>query len=254
METGQAAPEGVQLANEIADLAKVRLPSELALARLESRARAIRGVDPFFAYMALGMLAAIVKNEPEMRAHFDRALKLRPQDYLVRANYAASLQMMNLFSEARDMGLEAYQRDPANPRALEEAIRYCVATCSFSRTTGLLAKWEKLQPGREHSQVSKIQQAAKYLVANRLEEEQVEALIRAGLETLRESHVFAAAFNVEVMSGEDSTWLTYDLILNEPVERVVDLNTMLIHRLIGEERLREVEQRVLVMYLVGDGE
>jgi hypothetical protein len=249
MATGQAALEGVQLVNEVVELAKANSPSSFAVAQYRKRAEALRRTDLFHASIALGMIGAIIHDMGVMRTNHERALQLQPGNFVATLNFASSLQKMKCFSESREMSLRAYRLEPGNPFAVFNAINICVATLRFSIANDLILQWKKIRPHDPAPHEDVTNNSTNYFREFNIEETEAEKLTEVALEVLRENNVYPTAWDVNLLSDEDSRWLSYDLIVGEPVERVLELNANLIRRLFADPRLREVEDRVLVMYL-----
>ena len=252
MATGQPALEGAQLVNEVVELVMSNSASSFTVAQYKKRADALLSKDLFNASLALGMLGTLAHDEAEMRKHFERAIQLRPGYNPAIGNYASSLYRMNFFSEASDKALDNYRIAPASPTAVGLAIDTCTAAFRVSTAKELLSQWEKIQPGVENKFSGGIHQALEYISSFQIPEKLVEQQIEFALKLLRESHHQATAWHLDFLSDEESTWMTYDLVLHEPVDVVVELNTQLAERMAGSDLFRKTASHVLVMYLVED--
>jgi len=252
MATEQAVPKGVELVNEIVDLAKAKSPSSFEIARLRKQAQSLISLDAYHASMALGMLAGMSRNELEMRQYHQQAIRLRSNSVLALMNFAGSLERMNFYSEVREIIAKAHIFDPSDIRILDNAIQSAAVTGQFNQCNALIAEWKKLRPTETHKNEKMYKRILDYLSENNISESEIDRLIEIASANLRQAGVFSTRIDLGLLCDEGPEWLNYDLILSAPVEQVVELNTKLAEGLAGIEPPIPAEQFVNVMYLTND--
>jgi hypothetical protein len=245
----QAKTKANSLLEEVIALTWERHPSEFTLKRLQKQAEALRASNLFEASLALGMLASIALREAEMRTHHERALAIEEYDYLARSYYSASLQRLNCYSEAADWALRALELVPDVPNALRKAINACAAACRFSEASHLIEQWEKIEPDQPPPNEERVRGAIAYLKAHRIAEKDMQRLVDFARKFLRAEGSHGAEWGLHFQAGWGTNSMSYDIFLDEPRERVKELNSKLVRTLSAHPELQAVHEHVLVTYV-----
>jgi len=252
MATGQAKTKASELMEEAAALASQPHLSEFQIQQLKRKAKSLLRQDAVSAWDVLGFVAARENNESAMRSNYQRALDWKRDHPVTHANYGHALARLNFAAEARDQLMRAVQLDPSNLIFLNAAIAAFVETGKFSGALELIERFNRLSPSKPSGFTQDVTDALAFIRAHSLSESEIETLLEQARGVLHSAGAYANKFNQSIVSDEDSTWLNYDLILAEPVERVVELNTVLCRRLASLEPPLAAEEHVLVMYLTDD--
>jgi tetratricopeptide (TPR) repeat protein len=251
MATGQAKTKAMELMADAAALAHAH-PSEFQIQQLKRTAKSLLKQDAVSASDVLGFVAALEHDEAAMRSNYKRALDLKRGGAITYAHYAHALARLNFTAEARDELMRAVEIEPSNLEFLHAAIGAFIATGRISGALDLIERFNRLSPNKPSRFTQDVTNALAFIRANNLSESEIETLLEEARGVVRAAGADANRFNQSILSDEDSTWLNFDLILAEPVERVVELNTVLCRRLASFDPPLAAEDHVLVMYLTDD--
>ena len=130
---------------------------QMALKRIEREAELLVQSDALGGYIALGVVSSIKGNAQDIRAYYEKSLKLS-DNYLVRENYGNSLAHLHLWSEA------LLQFDKALSHSLDVALlKHCIGYAlqsghpeKASQYIGVLVKAEPA--AKDDSEIQKLLQ------------------------------------------------------------------------------------------------
>jgi tetratricopeptide (TPR) repeat protein len=251
MATGQPKTKAQELEERIMVLAAEPHPSEFVIRGIKKDAEALRKDDPILAAAALGFIASFEKNVVEMRRNFEFALGRRPNDFTFHFNFGNSLLRTDFYSEARDHFLNAVELAPSQPEVLNAAIEACLWTGWLSKAADLTDRYHRLSPDKPspYTRVAELLDVAR---RNKLSDHEIEALLDTAVSVLAASNASTKAIQPKVLSDEESSWLSYHLVVAEPVETVVDLNVILAERLAENQPRLPADKFVTVMFVPGN--
>jgi tetratricopeptide (TPR) repeat protein len=252
MATGQAKTKAEELMGEAAALAAQPHPSQFEIKQLERKAKSLLKQDAAKASDVLGFVAALEYDEAAMRKHYQRALELNRGNAMTRAHYAHALARLNFPAESRDQLLLAIEIDPTDLAYLDAAIGGCVESGNIAKALDLVGRFNRLSPDKPSRFTRNVTTALDFIRQHDVSEGEIATLMETALEVLRSARASSVRLDHGILTDEDSTWLNYDLIVAEPVEKVVELNTVLCRRLALLDPPLVAEEHVLVMFLTDD--
>jgi hypothetical protein len=194
---------------------------EFTLLRLEKDAQKLLRVDPFNAYQLLGMLSCFKGKINDMHESYKKALNLaitKEDKELVLDNYAASLYNTGYFSQSAELSSKIYNIsfpvkliESINDRFFYAGLFHQVA--NFSRKYNLPS----------NSFIFKIES---FIDKYNIKDEQIQKVIKIAISVLHNHHIFNFhnAVYLELSSDESSTWLSYIIKVNRPVEEIVEMD------------------------------
>jgi tetratricopeptide (TPR) repeat protein len=230
----QPATKITELLEQANALLHQEVRDEVAIRRLEQEAKRLANADPVASHAFRGMLAALKRDPIAMREHFRVALSVAPGDVNVARNYSVCLNNLGYFSEAREMATKAYELRRGDLDNLDRLIRFSFASCRFDLAVEWLAEWAKLSPKEPHTVETDGRQIHAFLEAGHVEAQDLERLLQLTMSVLHDAGIYDVAGTPRILEDDESAWLSIWISIDQPVERVLELNLALVSRLVSE--------------------
>jgi tetratricopeptide (TPR) repeat protein len=228
--TIQPKTKGAALLEEVNRLKREGQNNDFALARLRREAEALRGVDPYHAHTALGFLAGVTENVPEVRKHFDIALRIATDQHFARQNYANILRRLGFISEARGHLFQAHQLVPSDLHLLKLLIDASGSSGRFQDTQQLIETRIRLAPKEVDPDDGTALAIAEFLRGYAISDDAVEGLQLLASEVMHAAGVYSSTIAYRLLGDEESEWLSGWWQVAAPVATVVKLNEALADR------------------------
>lgn len=219
--------KSVDLVERINRLLGEESPSEFACASIIREAKQLKSTDPVAAYVALGMVACLQKDEKNLRKYHEKALLISDAP-LTNLNYATSLTNFELYEDSIKYFVRAIQlsTDHINPVAQAGLIEVLATTNRFCGAYDELAKWKRLFPEKELEKTGLIEKLAGLFRKNGLDDDSNRDFRQIIQNFLKEKNqnVLGESFTLIQEEGDDA-WL--DLVFDleaQPAKSIVDLN------------------------------
>lgn len=142
------AKKSSRLIDELNKLALAESVNELALVRLKLEAEELLRSDRSGAFMVLGAISSLLRDEKAMHRYHRSALDWADDRVLALFNYGNSMAWMGDYSGALELSKMSYELAP-NTRALDLMIRSALSLGLNGLVRKLLDEWKKLT-GEEH--------------------------------------------------------------------------------------------------------
>lgn len=239
-------PKGKELIEKINKLTPQDRKNTILIKRLKNEAEALKRTDAFRAYRILGMLSCIEGEIPSMHSYHTKALSLEPNNYNANYDYAVSLFNIGQFSEA--IGYAKKVKD-ANPISiLEFLIESSGVAGHFSDSMKWIGEWKKINPNKKHRVEELTKQIISLMKENKTLSKDVDRLQKLAHSILLENNMHITKKRMEILEDEESKWLSYMILMDEPVSEIVDLNEELAERLAEENLPSNLTSNVVIMY------
>ena len=200
---------------------------EFTIAKLKTEAKQLVSTDPFNGKILLGKLAALEHRINELRSHFESAIKLQPNNPIGISSFAASLDFLGFYSEARELGEKAYKLAQGDPRYLINVIEGSMHSGRYQDALKYLKKWDALVPKEKHSIAQQIDQFAEFLITNDISDDSVEMYQQIVSDLMHDSKIYTFAGQTDILEDEDSACLSIMIKTNKTIEEIVQLNIKL---------------------------
>lgn len=219
--------------------------TQVQLARLKREARALLKADAHGAYVVLGALAALEKNDREMREQHERAIRLNPDDEWARINYATSLRNLGFVAEALSQVHKLFIDQPDNLGALEHAIAYAVGAGNIHLAQELIQEWRIRKPGEKHFLEDLCSEYTRSLESHEVSDEMAQEFVSAALEHLHNEGVFPEDTSAFCLGGDIHVRIELDADTNE----IVRLNETLADTLVERNLVPGASSAMTVTYV-----
>lgn len=244
--SSQPLPKGEELIEKINKLTPQDWKNAILIKGLKNEAEALKRVDAFRAYRILGMLACIEGEVPDMHSNHVKAISLEPNNFYANYDYAVSLFNIGQFSEAIGYAEKVKDADPII--ILEFLIESSGVAGHFKDSMKWISEWKKINPNKKHRVEDLTKQTISLMKENETSSEDVERLQKLAHSLLLENNMHITKKRIEVLEDEESRWLSYMILLDEPVSEIVDLNEELAERMAEENLPSNLTSNVVIMY------
>jgi len=203
--------------------------TQFELLRMEGEVKKLLTVDAVHAYLLLGMLGCLKKDESMMRENHERALKLAPNSFVVICNYATSLSKYFYFSEAQEYYKRALEITPNEATVVKSLIDCLYIGGRFHEARHYLDLHEstiKESGGRNNV----IREADELL--EEIQDDELAEIQKVVSDIVRERGYYSALPVISLVDDEGETSVDYDLSVNAGYEEIADANMQLIEKMI----------------------
>jgi len=215
---------------------------------LRKEAEALIKNDPFNAYMILGALSGIEAKIDEVRDYFNRSIKISPNNYYGYYSFAKALHNNGFYSEASPYAIKANELNPGNTDILNFLVNNCCSSGRYRDANDWLKKWGRAMPKRQHKDANALEQINYFVSDKEINDDDVEHLQLIAFDLLNEYGIFGHNGGVQMLSDEESSWVSHELKIIRPVAEIVDLNEKLAEKLAGENLPSNLTSSVVIMY------
>jgi len=244
--TSQAKPKGVELVERINSFTSDDRKNTFLLESIKKEAKILVQSDPARAYMILGMLSCFENDMSEVHSNHQNALKLSPSDYEANLNYAQSLHVTGYFSKAKEYAEKIINKNPIG--ALNFLIKNSMMSCRFSDVLNWIDEYKKINPQQNHEN-EKLTKLITFLFKDKnIIDDDVEHLQKLAYSLLHKNEIYFTDKKMGILEDEESRWLSYMILMDEPVSRIVDLNEKLAKRMADENLSSNLTSSVVIMY------
>ncbi|MBF0367915.1 MAG: hypothetical protein HQL52_00500 [Magnetococcales bacterium] len=202
-------------------------PFELELKRIEVLARDHRKYVPVRAYYLLGLIAALKHNPEMVKSAFKNALVHSSQDDDVQGGYAACLARLGHYSESRLIYKSLFKNNPKDLDYLAQLITTTLASGRIQEAMTWIEYWSRLSPRKPFDAAAKVAKKCQFLQKNGISDDAVEALRQHACQILEREGKSIKVIQYLGHPEHDPTYISADLVLDEPEEVVEVLNNKL---------------------------
>jgi tetratricopeptide (TPR) repeat protein len=197
---------------------------EFTIAKLKTKAKQLVSTDPFNGKILLGNLAALEHQIVELRNNFESAIKLQPNNPVGISSYAASLDYLGYFSEARELGEKAYRLAEGNPKILSNIIEGSIHSGRYQDAQKYLKKWNALVPKGAHRLSQHIGEVSEFLIFHGILDDSFEKYQKVVSEFMHQCDIYTFEGQTEIIEDEDSACLSIMIETNKSIGEIVQLN------------------------------
>lgn len=244
MRTAQTA--GDSLIDRVNRLLERNERNDFILRSIQKEAEALRRVDAFKAYLVFGMIACLERDVNTTKDFHLKALKIR-DNYLANFNFATSLVNLGAKSEALPYYKKAIRCEPENIGALEDFLEAAFDALSFRLAGELLAKWKKLNPGKEHPYEKVIDRVVTALNRSGVSDAEAESIESIAESILLRDKVPLVGCVVDLLKEDDSEWVDCEIQVEKGVSSVVEMNCNLAE-IVAEKIDPKIMRSIVVRY------
>lgn len=209
--------------------------NEVFMRKLKAEAEGLVRADPLGGYMVLGMISCLQENVAAMRDYHKKALRLAPKDRSANVNFAASLDRCGYISEEIGYLLEVYAATPKDPDIIIKLIFPNINLGRYNDSLEFIIIYNKLRPDNPCPRLKDVKSSSNLIKECGVEEKDVEKYIGFCIDFLHENNVFSLDFAFRFLSDEFYSWIDYSIIVDRPVDQVINLSAILAERLASEK-------------------
>lgn len=246
MSKAQPKTKAEGLFNTIETLSLEERKDQLTLKRLAREAKSLALVDAVASYICLGTLSFYENKPEEVKNLFTKAIKIFHGDSTLFRNYAVTLGEMGFYKEHLHYANTAYELDQANLDCLNMAIFGNTLNGHFETANELLIKASKLRFNSD--QITAANNILQFMRSNSISPAEFLKLQDTAYSLLHSKNIFIMKPSLEISEDEDSTCLSYQILLDKPVSEIVDLDVMHAHALAQEPSLLKISNKVVIYF------
>lgn len=246
MSTPQPKTKAEELFNTIETLSLEERKDQLALKRLAREAKSLASADAVASYICLGALSFYENKPEEVKNLFTKAIKISPGDPTLFRNYAVTLGEMGFYKEHLQYANTAYELGQANLDCLNTAIFGNTLNGHFETANELLIKASKLRLNSDR--ITSANNILAFIRNNSISPSDFVKLQDTAYSLLHSRNIFIMKPSLEILEDEDSMFLSYEILLDKPVNEIVDLSVMLAGKLAHEPSLLEISDNVIISF------
>lgn len=216
------------------------------LKRLEREAKSIASVDPGASYMCQGIISFFQNKPDDVRRLFNKSIKISSGHSTPIFNYAVTLKKMGFYKEHLQYANTAYNLDQADLVCFAETIFGNILNGNFDTAHELLVKASKLRLNSD--QIIIDNNILQFIQSNSISQSDFVKLQDTAYDLLHSKNIFVMKPTLAISEDEDSTCLSYQILLDKPVHEIVDLDVMHAQALAREPSLLEISNKVVIYF------
>jgi tetratricopeptide (TPR) repeat protein len=168
-------------------------------------------------YDLLGRIAGLENNKDEMIYCFENAIKLSPNDLIIRNNYGISLENKGLVDLAKEQIEKTLNLFPDNIESLEIFVDVLSQSCRFNEALYLLNSMENKEAFPKYELINK---AFDIFKKAQLSDDDAQHLQELAYGVIEKHNLYY--FECQNRVSEDG--VTFTLYVDLPVEKIFDIN------------------------------
>ena len=238
-----------ELTEQINQLHTAADGAELEIQRIRSEVDRLMQTDPAQSHALHGALAALTEDPQEVRRRFGIALKMKPHDPILWCNYSAMLYWMGFFSEACPAARRAHELAPTNLGFLDELISQLARALRFVEANKLLTTRDALNPEKPFDESESIGTIGRFVQERGIDDDSAARVMIAAMQVMHDSGVFRVVPSLELLSDEETEWLSGRLNVHRSLDEVMRLNESLAENLASNNLRDTVIENVVLMFM-----
>jgi tetratricopeptide (TPR) repeat protein len=246
MSKAQPKAKAEELFNTIETLSLEERKDQLTLKRLAREAKSLASVDSVASYICQGMISFYENKPDDVRRLFDKAIKISPVNSIIAQNYAVTLNQMGFHKEHLEYADTAYKLNQDDPSHLETAIFANIVNGKFDTAYELVLRASKLRLNSDSITVRN--NILQFIRSNSISPSDFVKLQDTAYNLLHSKKIFVMKPSLGISEDEDSTCLSYQILLDKPVREIVDLDVMHAQALAREPSLLEISNKVVIYF------
>jgi predicted Zn-dependent protease len=237
--TAQALPKTNELIDKINSFfSEYRRPTEFEIKLLKKEAENLKKVDYCDYYQLLGQIALFENNKKSMVSHFENAIKLNPNDFVLQYNYAISLQNRGLIKLAVEQAKQFLGKYPNNASALICLVDALILSCRLNEAMNVLNTIDD-KTSFNPKNINNLTQGFKIFNQAGLSDDEAQQIQELSCRLIDDKNLYV--FEHEYTISENI--LHYIVYIDVPIKDIFDLNWELAGVL--AERLNNMRCEVL---------
>lgn len=184
------------------------------------------------AFQAMAIIQRVSGNIKAALANFQNALNFAPRSSMLRANYAACLNLSGSPDRAVNQLRMAWEYDEGNPNIARDLVINCSSAGLFTSACHWIDVLDTLKA--DIGKVSKLgdipKTAASILLENEVSEQDVNDVVSVATELMTERGFYTAVY-VGIAHDDDSQWISMGADLPASPKEVVEIGRELHERL-----------------------
>ncbi|MCM0081534.1 hypothetical protein L4X63_08040 [Geomonas sp. Red32] len=205
----QAQADFARMVRELGDYTRRDVTQGVKLGKYKKSALGMMEMEPVAANLLLGLAACLEHDSAAMHDHHKKALELS-ESLVTLMYYSASLEKCCLWGEAVRFALMALDKDPENPKLLDEVIRMAPLTGRFSLYKRLLEQKGGWAPLPEASQCEAV---GDLLTANGMLERDLKSVLDGIGCALSQTDVILRDYSFSVVPVPEAPFLHYRFVI-----------------------------------------
>jgi hypothetical protein len=207
--------------------------NDLNLARLRGEGLELFKSDPLHGAILLGSIAVLTKDENAMRQWFARAHQQSAGHEVVSYNYSIALGGLGFFTEALEEAQRAHRRSSGVLLVVDNLISAYSLAGYHRHAVSLLRQRNSQTKDGAYPGADALGRVAEFMVREDIPDEVVFAQQHLAAQVMHEAGVYSSNLHYRISDDEESVWLSGMWYLDEPIEKVVDLDWLLAERLVS---------------------
>ena len=216
------------------------------LNRLAKEAQSLASVDPATSYVCQGIISFFQNKPEDVRRLFRKAIKISPANSMPVHNYAVTLNKMGYYEEALEHADNAHRLNKADQLFHETALITNIMNGKFNTANELLLEAPKLHLNSDR--IASANNILQFIQSNSISPSDFLKLQDTAYDLLHSKHIFIMKTSLGISEDEDSTCLSYQILLDKPVREIIDLDVMHTQALAQEPSLLEISNKVVIYF------
>ncbi|MBZ0104337.1 MAG: hypothetical protein K8H84_01785 [Sulfuricella denitrificans] len=237
-----------ELLERVIHLSRDDLQNRFLLHALKKDAERLLSSDAIGAYHVLGLINAFLGEGQASIDNFEKAIRLEPQDYVLRSNYANKLADMGFLNEAIEQAQIAYKLNVGDPGAASDVLQCCMISARFEQAAYWAELLEKMKHLEKEQYLGGLVSTIKFYMDSGIPESEWVNKANTAFDILHDHGIYSFDLNTSILEDEDSYFLSYVVGVNRDVETVSDLNFELAERLAMMDTAPELSTAMSVLF------
>ena len=222
------APKADQLIERLNSLLEAKPVNTLALQSVKSEAKTLVHSDAPQGHCILGMVASIEKNHQDLKYHFDIAIRLIPNDVLIRKHYVTSLINSGLHDDAFDAAKQVLSLSPADSDMLDKILHEALLIGRPREGKEYLERWNAIRPDQDQITAAIIQRMSDFMAEHQISDDSISEIYKIAHEVSHGHHQPRIEAIEQTIAGDDEyEWIQAFFAIRGSVNEVVALNVKL---------------------------